>query len=85
MEILRATIRNLGPYYGKQEIELTAGERPVTLVHGENMRGKTSLLRAIRWALYGAARARGGESLPSYKLLNTDAAAEGTFEFSVEL
>lgn len=85
MKIVHATIRDFGPYYGQQEIDLSPAERRVILVHGENMRGKTSLLRALRWALYGNARTRGGTAIPLVRLLNTDASEEHRYVFSVDL
>jgi DNA sulfur modification protein DndD len=85
MIIRTATIRNFGPFYGEQAIALFPAERPLTLIHGENMRGKTSLLNAVRWALYGHVRTRTGGLMPSLRLLNTQALHEGTFAFSVDL
>ena len=32
--------------------------RNILVIFGENMNGKTSLLNAVRWALYGKARNR---------------------------
>ena len=85
MLIRRAVLRNFGPYYGEQSIDLGPGQRPLTLVHGENMRGKTSLLNAIRWALYGQVKTRTGVLMPAVRLLNTVARDEGTYSYSVEL
>lgn len=85
MIIASATLHNFGPYFGEQTIELGPGERPLTLVHGENMRGKTSLLNAIRWALYGHVRTRTGAGMPAVRLLNSKALQEGSYFFSVEM
>jgi len=42
----RLELRNFGPYYGRQEMELAVADgKPLVVVHGENMRGKTSLIK----------------------------------------
>lgn len=47
-------LENFGPYFGLNVIDLstTEGAR-IVLIHGENMRGKTTILNAIKWCLYG--------------------------------
>ena len=55
MKLRLLTLENWGPYVGTQELDFsTSEEAPVVLIHGENMRGKTSIMRALRWALYGS-------------------------------
>ena len=85
MQIREAVVRNFGPFFGEQTIALGAEERPVTLVYGENMRGKTSLLNALRWAMYGEVRGRTGAVLSTLKLLNSEAARDGVTAFSVDV
>lgn len=85
MQVKRVQIKNFGPYYGEQEALLAPGSSRVTLIHGDNMRGKTSLLNALRWCLYGSVRSRTGSRMPMVQLLNSDAKNEGVFAFSVEL
>jgi DNA sulfur modification protein DndD len=54
MKLIRLRLANWGPFENEQEILFESNPAaPVILVHGENMRGKTSIMRAIRWALYG--------------------------------
>jgi len=49
-------IQNFRVYGGKQEIIFsTDKEKHVTLVHAENSTGKTTMLNAIKWCLYGKA------------------------------
>jgi DNA sulfur modification protein DndD len=44
---------NFRQYYGEQEIRFSSGgERNVTIIHGANGAGKTSLFTAINWCLY---------------------------------
>lgn len=84
MKLLELTMERFGPYYSRQAIEFK-GRRPVMLVHGGNMFGKTSILNAIRWALYGKALDRFGEPMPLTKLINQDASEAGNWTMSVGL
>ena len=61
MKIHRLVVENFGPFLGKHEIDLDVSPTaPVVVIHGENMRGKTTLQNAIRWCLYGQAFGRKG-------------------------
>ncbi len=84
MHLNNVTIHNFGPYYGHQTLSF-GDDRPIVLVHGANMRGKTSLLNAIRWALYGYALDRLRKKMPLTKLVNLDASQTGDWHMSVEL
>ncbi|MGD1809621.1 DNA sulfur modification protein DndD [Dapis sp. BLCC M126] len=57
MIFLELVLQNFGPYFGKQTINfrptLTEQPRPIILFGGMNGGGKTTLLDAIRLALYG--------------------------------
>lgn len=47
-------LKNFRQYYQEQTIEFsTSATRNVTVVHGENGSGKTALLNAFSWCLYG--------------------------------
>jgi DNA sulfur modification protein DndD len=47
------TTKNFMPYWGNMSISFpTDKDRNVMLVFGDNMRGKTSLLNALRWVFY---------------------------------
>ena len=87
MKIKSITLENFGPYYGIQHVDLsTDAVAPVVLIYGENMRGKTSLLRAIRWALYGKVLSHEGEELDSVGFANYDARDESpSITVSVEI
>lgn len=85
MIIERIEMENFGPYYGKQTIELGSGDHPLVIVHGANMTGKTSLLNAIRWCLYGTAKDRAGRAMSTRSLINDDAYEEGQQRVSVRL
>ena len=86
MKFTRLAIENLGPYVGRHEIVLDVPpESPVVLIHGENMRGKTSLFNAIKWVLYGEASGRRGRQIPSTSLLSYDAVDGHDYHMAVEL
>jgi DNA sulfur modification protein DndD len=85
MLLKRIGIENFGPYLGKQEILLKGEEDELVLVHGENMAGKTSLLNAVRWCLYGKAKDRGGGTMATADLVNTDALRSGNKLVAVSL
>src|SRR4051812_48970083 len=82
LRIRSVEVRDFGPYRGAQT--LTFGDRDgVIVVYGENMRGKTTLLNAIRFALFGKVLGRGERALESNSLLNIAAARDGVSCFSV--
>jgi DNA sulfur modification protein DndD len=59
--------KNFRQYKGKQEITFSCdSERNVTVILGDNTSGKTTLVQAFNWALYGIA------SFPTKDLLNLD-------------
>ena len=61
--IRRLTVENFGPYLGRHSIEIGAGPG-VWVIYGENGRGKTSILNAFRYALYGEVFGRLGQKRP---------------------
>lgn len=56
MRLVSLSMQNFMPYKGENSIAFPEDEtRNVMVVFGDNMRGKTSLLNALRWAFYGKA------------------------------
>lgn len=54
MKLISITLCNFRQFYGKSpEIKLAWGERNITVIHGNNGAGKTALINAFTWALYG--------------------------------
>jgi len=54
MILERITIENFRQYFGKQRLTFARdARRHVTVIHGVNGAGKTSLFLAINWCLYG--------------------------------
>lgn len=73
---LRAiTLTDFGPFKGEQRMEFPP-ESGVSIVYGENMRGKTTLLNAIRYALFGKVIARGENRAMLHQIGNWETAAE---------
>ncbi len=59
MNLTQLAICNFRPYHGETVIDFGAdAERPVSLIHGPNGFGKTSILLALQWCLYGHNRRR---------------------------
>lgn len=87
MQISELELNNWGPYFGTHHIPLSVSQHaPVVLFRGENMRGKTSLLRGIIWALYGEIREQDGRTpLDVGRMVNIDALSAGPTEFGVRL
>src|SRR5207302_4954782 len=84
MHLSELRLENFGPYLGAQAITFGTS-RPVVIVHGDNMRGKTSLLNALRWVLYGDAPDRFGRTMPRAQLVNSESAGRGNWTMSVDL
>lgn len=78
MKLLKLTATNFMPYKGTMNLSFpTEAARNVMLVYGDNMRGKTSLLNALRWAFYGKALGRHSRELLLQDLINKEATLEG--------
>ena len=85
MLILKAlTLQNFGPFKGRQRLEF-AQDDGVMIVYGENMRGKTSLLNAVRFAFFGRVIGRGSKATSIHEIGNWEEAATGRYGFLVEL
>lgn len=54
MKIKRITIKNFRQFWQEQKINFAcSSEKNVTVIHGANGSGKTSLLNAFKWCFYG--------------------------------
>lgn len=86
MKLRTITMNNFMPYKGKTRIEFPLGEfRNVMLVFGDNMRGKTSLLNALRWGFYERAIGRHSLPIPLHEIPNKDAALEDDWTVEVHI
>ena len=86
MKLISLSMNNFMPYKGKNEIVFPQDEqRNVMVVFGDNMRGKTSFLNALRWVFYGKALGRHLREIPLQDILNKEAAVEGDFTIEVSV
>lgn len=80
MRLVSLSMQNFMPFKGETTISFPQDEnRNVMVVFGDNMRGKTSLLNALRWTFYGKALGRHLREIPLQEVLNKEAAMEGDF------
>ena len=84
LQIRALHIQDFGPFKGCQTVNLSP-EDGVTVIYGENMRGKTSLLNAVRFAFFGKVIGRGTKAMPLHKISNWEQAAAGKYGFQVQL
>ncbi|MFC9598723.1 AAA family ATPase [Peribacillus butanolivorans] len=54
MKILSMELENFRQYYGEQKINFASEDRNITIIFGENGKGKTGIFRALMFALYNA-------------------------------
>jgi DNA sulfur modification protein DndD len=86
MKLISLKMNNWLVFRGSQEVIFPPDDvANILIIFGENMHGKTSLLNAVRWALYGEALDRQKRIVPNEKLLNTDAETDGENSFNVTL
>jgi DNA sulfur modification protein DndD len=78
MKLISLTAKNFMPFKGTMKLDFPDHPtRNVLVVYGDNMRGKTSILNALRWAFYEVAKGRHLREIPLHELINKDAALEG--------
>lgn len=84
MKLHELTCCNFMPYKGRVKLEFPREDfRNVMVIFGDNMRGKTSLLNALRWGFYGKAIGRHSRPIPLHLILNKDAALEDDWRVEV--
>ena len=80
----KMTLRDFGPYKGEQVIDFS-DRSGVTIFWGNNGRGKTTLLNAFRYGLFGVIQRRNGVLKNLSEMCNAEAVAEGRYGFSIVL
>lgn len=86
MRILRLKIRNFRQFYGECELEFLSDDTSrITVIHGENGSGKTSLLNAFKWVLYGKTDFDTGEQTILNELALSEISPGAVTELSLEL
>ncbi len=83
--IQKIEIHNFGPYRGSHTVEFNNNGSGIHLIRGGNGQGKTSVQRAILWALYGKVTDRQGNGIRPTSLLNQTAKSDGIYQFMVQL
>src|SRR3984885_13100712 len=84
MKLHKLTCYNFLPYKGRVVIAFpTDDSRNVMIVFGDNMRGKTSLLNALRWGFYGRAVGRHSRPIQLQEIVNKDATLEDDWRLEV--
>lgn len=84
MKLHRLSATNFMPYKEPITVDFpTDDTRNVMIVLGDNMRGKTSLLNALRWGFYGRAVGRHSRPIPLQDIVNKDAALEDDWRVEV--
>ena len=69
MKLVSLSMSNFMPYKGTNEIVFPKADfRNVMVIFGDNMRGKTSLLNALRWVFYGKAMGRHLREIPLHDI-----------------
>lgn len=53
MQLNSITMNNFRQYYGEQKVEFAKGDKNITIIFGENGKGKTGLFRALIFGLFG--------------------------------
>lgn len=84
MKLHSISMFNFMPYKGTIKLDFpTDDHRNVMIVFGDNMRGKTSLLNALRWGFYGKAVGRHSRPIPLQDIVNKSAAYAGDWKVQV--
>jgi DNA sulfur modification protein DndD len=78
----RIELENFGIFYGTQALDL---DRGLYVLHGENGRGKTTIINAVKWVFFGSFENRQGQTVDPDLILNIEAKQEGKRKFSVTL
>lgn len=84
LQLKRLEVEGFGPFVERQVLEFPES-KGVTVIYGENMRGKTSLLNAIRYAFFGTVLGRGSRVRRLHTISNRELASSGKYGFNVTL
>lgn len=84
LRFTKLVVENFGPFKGKQTIDFTRNNG-VTIIWGNNGRGKTTLLNIFRYALFGKIQSRQGKIDDLSGLSNIEGRSDGQYGFKVAL
>jgi len=79
-------LTNFGPYKGKNSLIFPEeSSRNLVVIFGDNMRGKTMIMNALRWVFFGFALDRRMQEYDLLNLINKETVASGSYDLSVQL
>ena len=84
LSLRRLEVKGFGPFADRAVLQFSV-HSGVTVVYGDNMRGKTSLMNALRYAFLGDVQGRGERGRRILSACNRDLVAAGEYGFSVGL
>src|SRR5688572_29396328 len=84
LTLRRLELVDFGPFKDHQVLEFPT-DPGVTIIYGENMRGKSTLLNALRYAFLGRLIGRGSKDKSLHVTGNWDKARDGEYGFEVQL
>ena len=84
MKLIELDIDNFGPFYQPTTIRISE-ENGVTIIWGPNGRGKTTILNAFRFALYGEIKKRNDEKVHYPDMINKLGFNSGKHYFRIVL
>ncbi|MFC7214305.1 AAA family ATPase [Saliphagus sp. GCM10025334] len=85
MELDRLELRNFRQFYGDQAIDFSrSSDQNVTVIHGSNGSGKTTILNAFLWLFYGDVTLPKPEQVASERAM-AEAGSDGTVDVEVRL
>jgi DNA sulfur modification protein DndD len=69
MHLKKIILENFRQFYGRQDIDLDiSNDENIVVIHGENGAGKTTILEAFSWCLYGEINLGNKDSLLNEKV-----------------
>lgn len=85
MELDTLTMENFRQFHGRQELQFSRDDdRNVTVVHGSNGSGKTTILNAFLWLFYDDVKLPRPDQIPNERALK-EIEGNGTVDVSVRL
>jgi len=80
----KLVMENFGPYKGIEILDFPI-DGGVVIVRGRNGRGKTSILSALRFVLFGYIKLNGKKTIPLIDYVNQIGADDGIYSYKVSL
>jgi DNA sulfur modification protein DndD len=85
MDLEKLTLYNFRQFYGEQELVFSSdSEKNVTVIHGSNGSGKTTVLNSFLWLFYGDVKLPKPDQITSERAM-AEAGLQGTVEVEVQL